>query len=57
MTAIILIRTPHTAMKKCGSQNIQYATRIIGYLKKISSWGIERQKEHSKRSYQTGINL
>ena len=37
---------------KCGSKNIDYATRIIGYLKRISSWSEKRQVEHSLRYYQ-----
>lgn len=36
---------------KCGSKNIDYATRIIGYLKRISSWSEKRQKESSLRYY------
>ena len=36
---------------KCGSKNIDYATRIIGYLKRITSFGQGRRKEHELRSY------
>jgi ribonucleoside-triphosphate reductase (formate) len=36
---------------KCGSQNLDYVTRIIGYLKKISSFSQERQLEEKKRHY------
>lgn len=36
---------------KCGSKNIDYATRIIGYLKRISSFSSARQKEASVRHY------
>lgn len=32
---------------KCGSKNIDYATRIIGYLKRISNFSEARQKEAS----------
>lgn len=39
--------------EKCGSENIDYATRIIGYLKLISKWSAERQKESQKRYYAT----
>ena len=39
------------ACPKCGSKNITYATRIIGYLKKISSFSSERQKEEEMRFY------
>lgn len=37
--------------EKCGSENIDYATRIIGYLKLISKWSAERQKESKRRYY------
>jgi ribonucleoside-triphosphate reductase (formate) len=37
--------------KQCGSDNISYATRIIGYLKKIPAFSSERQKEAGIRSY------
>lgn len=36
---------------KCGSEDIDYATRIIGYLKRITSFSHERQKEAQRRSY------
>lgn len=36
---------------KCGSENIDYLTRIIGYLKRVSNFSIERQKEAQKRFY------
>lgn len=36
---------------KCGSKNVDYATRIIGYLKRISNFSEARQKEASKRYY------
>ena len=44
----------HTLQKcpKCGSENIDYATRIIGYLKRISSFSAGRKIEASKRFYQ-----
>ena len=35
----------------CGSKNIVHATRVIGYLKKVSSFSEARQSEHSKRHY------
>lgn len=37
---------------KCGSENLDYATRIIGYLTLISKWSEERQKEAGRRYYQ-----
>lgn len=39
------------ACPKCGSTNIDYATRIIGYLKRISSFSSARQKEETNRYY------
>lgn len=36
---------------KCGSHNIDYLTRIIGYLKRVSSFNEARQLEESMRSY------
>ena len=36
---------------KCGSHDIDYATRIIGYMKRVSSFSQPRQKEAAKRYY------
>lgn len=36
---------------KCSSENLDYATRVIGYLKRISNFSEDRQKEASKRVY------
>lgn len=36
---------------KCGSNDVDYATRVIGYLKRISSFSSERQKEAAVRYY------
>jgi ribonucleoside-triphosphate reductase len=36
---------------KCGSTNIDYATRIIGYMKRVSSFSQPRQKEAARRVY------
>ena len=35
----------------CGSKNVDYLTRIIGYLKRISNFSEARQKEASRRYY------
>lgn len=35
----------------CGSKNVDYATRIIGYLKRVSNFSEARQVEASKRFY------
>ena len=36
---------------KCGSKDIDYGTRVIGYLKRVSAFSSARQKEHSLRFY------
>ena len=40
---------------KCGSDNITYATRVIGYLTKISNWSKDRQEEGQRRYYNREI--
>lgn len=40
-----------TKCSKCNSTNIDYATRIIGYLKKISSFSAGRKSEEKRRFY------
>lgn len=35
----------------CGSQHVDHATRVIGYLKRVTSFSSARQKEHQKRHY------
>lgn len=39
----------------CGSEDIDYATRVIGYLKRVSKFSEARQKEASKRFYDNGM--
>lgn len=36
---------------KCSSENVDYMTRVIGYMKRISNFSEERQKEAHKRYY------
>ena len=36
----------------CHSRNVDYLTRIIGYLKRVSNFSLDRQKEASRRYYQ-----
>ncbi len=38
--------------ENCGSENLDWITRIIGYLKRISKFSEERQKEANKRHYE-----
>lgn len=37
----------------CNSQNVDHATRVIGYLKRVSAFSSGRQKEHALRHYHT----
>lgn len=39
---------------KCGSKNVDYMTRIIGYLKRVSNFSQARQKEAARRYYAEG---
>ena len=36
---------------KCGSENVDYSTRVIGYIKRVSNFSSARQKEAAKRYY------
>lgn len=40
-----------TVCPKCGSKNLDYLTRVIGYLKRISSFSEMRQEEAEHRYY------
>ena len=42
---------------KCHSKNVDYATRIIGYMKRISCFSMPRQKEAAKRFYAKASSL
>ena len=37
--------------KSCGSPDVDHATRVIGYLKRVSSFSSPRQQEHQLRHY------
>jgi ribonucleoside-triphosphate reductase len=41
----------HDNCPKCGSEDVDYATRIIGYLKRVSKFSEPRQKEEGIRYY------
>ena len=36
---------------ECGSEDLDYLTRIIGYLKRVSNFSLDRQKEAARRYY------
>lgn len=40
-----------TACSDCGSDDIDYGTRVIGYLKRVSAFSAGRRQEHSLRHY------
>lgn len=37
--------------RNCGNKDVDYGTRVIGYLKRISNFSADRQKEARKRFY------
>jgi len=41
-----------THCSKCNSSNVDYATRVIGYLKRVNSFSQARQEEEKLRFYQ-----
>lgn len=44
-------RTTERYCKKCGSSDVDGATRIVGYLKRISNFSSARQQEEATRNY------
>ena len=50
-----IVKQPIHQCPCCGSTNITQYTRIIGYLRPIKNFGIERQIEAGKRVYSKGI--
>lgn len=44
-------KRPTIRCTECDSSDIDHATRIIGYLKKVNAFSTERQKEHDLRHY------
>lgn len=45
-----------SACPSCGSKDIDYGTRVIGYLKRISAFSSGRRLEHTLRHYQRSGN-
>lgn len=52
-----ITKHPITKCPKCGSTNIKWYTRIIGYLRAIKNFGKERQIEASKRTYSKDVEI
>lgn len=46
-----ITKVPISKCPKCGSSNISYYDRVIGYLTKIKNWSSGRQKEQKTRVY------
>lgn len=41
----------HDECPKCRSKNLDYLTRVIGYLKRVSNFSLDRQREAERRHY------
>jgi ribonucleoside-triphosphate reductase len=50
-----IVKAPITECPKCGSKDVTWYTRIIGYLRPISSFSKDRQIEAAKRTYSKSI--
>lgn len=46
-----IVNGPIGKCPKCGSTNVDYYTRVIGFLTPISNWSLERQQEFLERMY------
>lgn len=49
-------KSTHSSCPKCGSTDIDYATRVIGYLKRVKSFSSARQVEEHDRTYSHEIS-
>lgn len=49
-----IVKQPICECPKCGSKDITQYTRVIGYLRPVSSFGADRQVEAAKRIYSDG---
>ena len=50
-----IVKAPITECPKCNSKNVTWYTRIIGYLRPVSSFSKDRQIEAAKRTYSKSI--
>ena len=50
-----IVKAPIAECPKCGSKDVTWYTRIIGYLRPISSFSKDRQIEAAKRTYSKSI--
>ena len=51
-----IVKAPINECPKCKSKDVTWYTRIIGYLRPISSFSRDRQIEAAKRTYSKSIN-
>jgi len=51
-----ITKRTQTTCAHCGSDQVDYATRVIGYLKRVSSFSSARQSEHKRRYYHIESN-
>lgn len=49
-------KSTHEVCPICGSTNLDYATRVIGYLKRVQSFSSARQVEEKDRDYSNEIS-
>ena len=52
-----IVKAPITKCPKCNSENITWYTRIIGYLRPITSFSKDRRIEAEKRTYSHGTEI
>lgn len=50
-------KRPTTRCVSCGSNDLDYLTRIIGYLKRVSSFSEARQAEEARRHYAKSVEM
>ena len=52
-----IVKAPITKCPKCNSENITWSTRIIGYLRPLTSFSKDRRIEAEKRTYSHGTEV
>ena len=51
-----IVKAPITECPHCGSKNLTYYTRIIGYLRPTTAFSADRSYEEARRNYINGKN-
>ena len=52
-----IVKKPICQCPKCGSKNITAYTRVIGYLRPVKAFALERQEEEKKRVYSSYVEV